>query len=94
MKNKRTLAAIFWLVAVVVMLLVMPDLDKLVQEKGQVTLPNDLESVIGTDILNDMTNDYLNNTSNTRKVIDYLAGMTDDYFINRYNEVSNIKIQR
>ena len=57
MKNKRTLAAIFWLIAVVVMLLAMPDLDKLVQEKGQVTLPNDLESVIGTDILNDMTNE-------------------------------------
>lgn len=57
MKNKRTLAAIFWLVAVIVMLLVMPDLNKLVQEKGQVKLPNDLESVIGTHILNDMTNE-------------------------------------
>ncbi|MGM9945081.1 MAG: MMPL family transporter [Lysinibacillus sp.] len=57
MKNKRTLAAIFWLVAVIIMLIVMPDLNKLVQEKGQVTLPNDLESVIGTEILNDMTNE-------------------------------------
>ena len=28
-----------------------------------------------------MTYEYLNNTSNSRKVIDYLAGMTDDYFI-------------
>ena len=44
--------------------------------------------------LNDMTDDYLNNTSDSRKVIDYLAGMTDDYFINRYNEISNIKIKR
>lgn len=44
--------------------------------------------------LNDMTNEYLNSTSNARKVIDYLAGMTDDYFINRYNEISNIKIKR
>ena len=44
--------------------------------------------------LDDMTLEYLNNTSNTRKVIDYLAGMTDDYFINRYNEISNIKIKR
>lgn len=44
--------------------------------------------------LDDMTKEYLNNTSNSRKVIDYLAGMTDDYFINRYNEISNIKIKR
>lgn len=44
--------------------------------------------------LDDVTNDYLNNTSNERKVIDYLAGMTDDYFINRYNEISNIKVKR
>ena len=41
-----------------------------------------------------MSEEYLNNTSNSRKVIDYLAGMTDDYFINRYNEISNIKIKR
>ena len=41
-----------------------------------------------------MTNDYFKNTSNARKIIDYLAGMTDDYFINRYNEISNIKIKR
>ena len=44
--------------------------------------------------LNDMTDEYLNNTSDSRKVIDYLAGMTDDYFISRYNEISNIKIKR
>lgn len=44
--------------------------------------------------LDDMTDNYLNNTSNERKVIDYLAGMTDDYFINRYNEISNIKVKR
>jgi len=44
--------------------------------------------------LNDMTEEYLNSTSNARKVIDYLAGMTDDYFINRYNDISNIKIKR
>ena len=29
-----------------------------------------------------------------RKVIDYIAGMTDDYFINRYNEIANIKVKR
>ena len=35
--------------------------------------------------LNSMIDEYLNNTSDERKVIDYIAGMTDDYFINEYN---------
>ena len=37
-----------------------------------------------------MTDEYLNNTSDSRKVIDYLAGMTDDYFINEYNKLKKI----
>jgi len=39
--------------------------------------------------LNDMNKDYLNNNSDARKVIDYIAGMTDDYFINQYNKYRN-----
>ncbi len=38
--------------------------------------------------LNNMNENYLKNTSNERKVIDYIAGMTDDYLL---NEVKNIK---
>jgi dGTP triphosphohydrolase len=34
-----------------------------------------------------MTKEYIVNTSNTRKVIDYIAGMTDDYMINEYNKI-------
>lgn len=44
--------------------------------------------------LNDMSDEYLNKTTNARKVIDYMSGMTDDYFINRYNEIANIKVKR
>ena len=44
--------------------------------------------------LNDMTKEYLDSTSDARKVIDYMSGMTDDYFINRYNEIANIKVKR
>ena len=49
---------------------------------------------IYTVFLNGMSESYLNNTSNNRKIIDYIAGMTDDFFINRYNEISNIKVKR
>jgi dGTP triphosphohydrolase len=33
-----------------------------------------------------MNNDYKNNTSNERIVIDYIAGMTDDYFMKEYKK--------
>jgi dGTPase len=35
--------------------------------------------------LNSMSKNYLNSTSDSRKVLDYIAGMTDDYLINEYN---------
>ena len=34
--------------------------------------------------LDDMTDEYINNNSKERQVIDYIAGMTDDYFKNEY----------
>lgn len=39
--------------------------------------------------LKDMNKDYLENTSNVRKVIDYIAGMTDDYFVSEYKRALN-----
>ena len=53
-------------------------------------LANDIYSVF----LKDMSNEYISGTSDARKIIDYIAGMTDDYFINRYNEIANIKVKR
>ena len=35
--------------------------------------------------LGNMSDRYLINTSDEQKVIDYIAGMTDDYFVNQYN---------
>ena len=48
---------------------------------------NNKNSRINKDYLNEMKDTYLKQTSNERKVIDYIAGMTDDYFIRIYNEV-------
>jgi dGTPase len=39
------------------------------------------ESIIYKIILNNQTNNYLENTSNKRMVIDFIAGMTDDLFM-------------
>ena len=45
------------------------------------------ESDIFTIFLNDMSEEYMNNTSDERKVIDYIAGMTDDFMIKEYNSI-------
>ena len=39
--------------------------------------------------LNNMDKEYISNTPNPKIVIDYIAGMTDDYFINEYNTICN-----
>lgn len=54
----------------------------------------DLNNSIYRVYLHNMDSNYLNKTSNARKVIDYIAGMTDNYFINEYNNISSIKIKR
>lgn len=41
---------------------------------------------IYTLFLDDMSNIYNDTESNARKVIDYIAGMTDDFFVNQYNK--------
>lgn len=42
---------------------------------------------IYTVFLNKMNDNYLSNNSNVRKVIDYIAGMTDNYFMKKYNKI-------
>lgn len=48
---------------------------------------NKVEEKIYKVFLNNMDKSYLDNTSNARKVIDYIAGMTDDYFNLEYNRL-------
>ena len=47
---------------------------------------NDLSNDINVIFLNDMSDKYLKNTSDTRKVIDYIAGMTDEFFMKQYDK--------
>lgn len=52
---------------------------------------NDKNQNIIEYFLKDMTEEYKNTTTNERKVIDYIAGMTDDYFIKEYNKIIDKK---
>lgn len=42
--------------------------------------------------LNYMDNTYLDNTSDEQKVVDYIAGMTDDFIVNQYNKYKKERI--
>ena len=48
---------------------------------------NDKNADINTVFLDKMNKKYLNENSDERKVIDYIAGMTDDYLISQYNKI-------
>lgn len=50
------------------------------------------KSIIFKDFLYDMDSSYLNNTSDERKVIDFIAGMTDEYFLHQYKEIEKASI--
>ena len=55
---------------------------------------NDIEihntkSEIYKKFLKDMTEEYISSTTIARKVIDFIAGMTDDYMKKCYNNCSN-----
>lgn len=63
---------------------------KVVFEKNLYILNNNLTNYsIFTNYLNNMDNIYKTNT-NERIVIDYIAGMTDNYFINEFNTLKKI----
>lgn len=48
---------------------------------------NNQESLIFKSFLNNMSPTYFNNNTPQRIVIDYLGGMTDDYFLKQYNKI-------
>lgn len=51
-------------------------------------LENNKDSDIYKIYLNDMSEDYINRTSNDRIVLDYIAGMTDEFFEYQYEKIS------
>lgn len=52
-------------------------------------LNEDNDKDIYTVFLNSMSNDYMKNTTPARKVIDFISGMTDNFFIKQYNKYFN-----
>ena len=47
---------------------------------------DEIEETIYTSFLNNMSNEYNQTTTTARKIIDYIAGMTDGYFLSQYDK--------
>lgn len=70
------------------MLEMYKDMFKVVFERFLQDVRNEnKDSDIYTIFLNDMTDKYLKETTDERKVIDYIAGMTDDFLVKEYNSI-------
>ncbi len=52
--NWRTASVAFWTAMTIVILVMMPNLDQLVRDKGQITVPDNLESNIASKMFNEM----------------------------------------
>ena len=50
-----------------------------------------VKSNIYKDFLNNKCDEYIKNNTKARKAIDYISGMTDDYFINEYDNIKENK---
>ena len=72
------------------MLLIIEENLKEFKEKERINREkNKEESRIFKLFLNNMNNSYIENTSKKQIVIDFIAGMTDDYFISQLDSTVN-----
>lgn len=55
--NWRVISFILWIIITVIIVTTMPNLNQLVREKGQVTIPDSAQSNVAQDILNQMDED-------------------------------------
>ena len=57
LKNWRSLSFLLWIVITITMIVTMPNMDKLVKEKGHITIPNTEQSSIADNMIKEMNKD-------------------------------------
>lgn len=57
LKNWRSLSFLLWIVITITMIVTMPNMDKLVKEKGHITIPNTEQSSIADKMIREMDKD-------------------------------------
>ncbi|RSK31894.1 MMPL family transporter [Bhargavaea beijingensis] len=56
-KTSRIAALVLWLAAAVLAVVTMPDMEQLVREKGQITIPDSFQSVVADEMAKDLSGD-------------------------------------
>ncbi|KIL49306.1 MMPL family transporter [Jeotgalibacillus soli] len=56
-KNTRTLSLLAWIIVTVLTVITMPDMDQLVRDKGQITIPDSAQSEVAKSMINNMDED-------------------------------------
>ena len=54
LKSWRSLSFLLWIVITITMVVTMPNMDKLVKEKGKITIPNTKQSSIADKMMKEM----------------------------------------
>ena len=57
LRNWRSLSFLLWIVITITMIVTMPNMDKLVKEKGHITIPNTEQSSIADKMIKEMNKD-------------------------------------
>ncbi|HDR7794448.1 TPA: MMPL family transporter [Bacillus luti] len=57
LKSWRSTSALLWIVITIAMIVTMPNMDKLVKEKGQITIPNTEQSSVADKMIKEMDKD-------------------------------------
>lgn len=57
LKNWRSVSFLLWIVITITMIVTMPNMDKLVKEKGHITIPNTEQSSIADNMIKEMNKD-------------------------------------
>ncbi|WHY26799.1 MMPL family transporter [Bacillus wiedmannii] len=85
LKNWRSLSFLLWIVITITMIVTMPNMDKLVKEKGHITIPNTEQSSIADKMIKEMDKDgtekydviaVFNNGSKTALTTEQKEGIT------------------
>lgn len=54
LKSWRTLSLLLWVIVTVLMITTMPDMNRLVKEKGQISIPDDAQSSVAAQMIKQM----------------------------------------
>lgn len=86
LKNWRTASFLLWIMVTAIITLSMPNLDQLVREKGQITIPDDKQSTVAEKMIKDMSGE---DNENYSIIVVFNSGSHKKLTSNQKEEISS-----